>query len=63
MGDSGINFKFDQFEKVVQIQFNAPTSTVTVSPVEARKTLEEAVRKIPDSALRGLRSFRIMIAT
>lgn len=63
MGDDGIDFRFDEFENVLQLQFNAPSDSEKVGAIEARRTLEEALRDIPDSALSGLRSFRIIIAS
>ena len=62
MGDDMFRFDLDEYENVLELQFVAKAAGVT-STLDARRTLEAAVRKIPDSALRGLKSFRITVST
>lgn len=62
MGDDMFGFDFGQYENVLELQFVTQADT-DPSPLDARRTLEAAIRKIPDSALNGLKSFRITIST
>jgi hypothetical protein len=63
MGDGGIRYTFEEFENELEVRFAAPASSENVSATEARRTLQQAVEEIPDSALAGLRAFRITIAS
>jgi hypothetical protein len=62
MGDDMFSFGLDQYERVTEVQFVSKTDLVA-SALDARRTLEAAIRKIPDTALHGLRLLRITVVT
>jgi hypothetical protein len=62
MGDDMFGWNFDEYENFAELQFVARTAEA-VSALDARRTLEAAVRKIPDSALRGLQLLRITVVS
>jgi hypothetical protein len=48
-------------EKKVEMEFRVESGQTKSGDVAAmRKTIEEAARRIPDAALKGLKSFRII---
>jgi hypothetical protein len=61
MGDGGTKFQFDDLINVMQVEFTASRAAHNADPAEVRLALEEAIRHIPDSKLKGLRSFRLLI--
>lgn len=58
MGDGGTGiFKF---ENRIDVEVVIPESQ-KMDVQAARKTLDDAIRRIPETALRGFRSFRISV--
>lgn len=61
MGDDMFNWSFDEYENFAELQFVARTAGV--SALDARRTVEAALRKLPDSALHGLQLLRITVVS
>jgi hypothetical protein len=61
MGDDMFDFVYDDWDNVMELSFVSRVDRVA-NAAEARRTLEAAIRKLPDSALQGLKSFRIMVS-
>lgn len=62
MGDDMFGLYWDEYESVVELRFSSQVLDGLPSPREARRTLEAALRRIPDSDLAGMKSFRIMLS-
>ena len=61
MGGGRNEYVYDDFDNVMQVEFIASHAAQNISEAEVRRALEEAIRHIPDSKLKGIKSFRLLI--